>query len=236
MDQVCAESEDRVLLPVDWLPSVLAGGIAFCGFSLAWYRMRLLERQVASLQQLHHWDYQTGLRSGRLFEDDAELICRSPSPIALLLIDLDNFAAHNRNGYREGGDAKLQQAARTISTVLHRKADRIYRLHCAGDEFLVLLTPEHDGEAFRQAERVRRALFSAGLPACIGMAYAPGSTHRDPKQLLRLATTNKDAAKKLPGKNAIYPPRKPPPPAVPVAVAPELVGLIVLPRSVRSVS
>ena len=99
----------------------------------------------------------------------------------------------------------------------------------------VLLTPEHDGEAFRQAERVRRALFSAGLPACIGMAYAPGSTHRDPKQLLRLATTNRDAAKKIPGKNAIYPPRKPPPPAVPVAVAPELVGLIVLPRSVRSV-
>ena len=68
-----------------------------------------------------------------------------------------------------------------------------------------------------------------------GGLFALGSTHRDPKQLLRLATTNKDAAKKLPGKNAIYPPRKPPPPAVPVAVAPELVGLIVLPRSVRSV-
>ena len=200
-----------------------------CKVQIPWHR------NLPLISWLALRDYQTGLRSGRLFEDDAELICRSPSPIALLLIDLDNFAAHNRNGYREGGDAKLQQAARTISTVLHRKADRIYRLHCAGDEFLVLLTPEHDGEAFRQAERVRRALFSAGLPACIGMAYAPGSTHRDPKQLLRLATTNKDAAKKLPGKNAIYPPRKPPPPAVPVAVAPELVGLIVLPRSVRSV-
>ena len=218
MDQVCAELGFAVAAFMDWIPSLWGGVLSCAGFSLCWYRVRALERQVGSLENLSYFDYQTGLRSGRLFEDDAELICRSPSPIALLLIDLDDFAANNRDGYREGGDEKLRQAARIISTVLHRKADRIYRMHCAGDEFLVLLTPRRIREAFAQAERLRQALSRARVPACIGIGFGEGSTPRDPRSLLRLATTHKDVAKRQPGKNSIYPKAPPEPTAAPLPV------------------
>jgi len=196
------------MAPDGWTCALVAGGLAALPSVLAWRRLRRLE-------DLSYRDYQTGLRSGRLFDDDAALVCRSPSPIALLLIDLDNFGLFNLDGYRDGGDAKLLLATRTISTVLHRRADRIYRMHSAGDEFLVLLTPRNQREAHQQAERVRRALELAGVPASIGVAYAaPG--HREPHHLLRLATTNKDAAKRH-GKNRAFPPLDdPPPPPAPV--------------------
>ena len=150
----------------------------------------------------------------------------------MLLIDLDDFRRFNERGYREEGDRALQTVAQVLKESLQRAADRVYRMHSAGDEFIVVITVEDFREAFQQAERLRRAIELASVPGSVGIAYAEPSTHRSPAQLLRLATTNKNAAKQR-GGNCVYPlPEEPPPISVesqgePIATEPT--GMVVMP-------
>ncbi|HNO69448.1 MAG TPA: GGDEF domain-containing protein, partial [Pseudomonadota bacterium] len=196
------------------------------GFCCVWYRLRRLEDRSSR-------DYQTGLRSGRLFDDDAAMLCRSSAAVAVLLVDLDNFRRFNQAGYREEGDRALLTAAQVLKENLRRQADRLYRMHTAGDEFLILLTVDSFREAHRQAERLRVALERAALPACIGIAFADASGSREPARLLRLATINKDTAKKS-GGNAVFPPEEPPTASAPLVVSHALpVGLAVSAAAAR---
>ena len=198
---------------LDGLPSLVGGVLSGCGFCLVWYRLRRLE-------DLSYRDYQTGLRSGRLLDEDLALLGRTEAPIALLLVDLDDFGRFNAVGYRSHGDRALLLAATTIRRTLQRAGDRIYRMHTAGDEFVILLTPRSYAQAFAEADSVRRALELASVPASIGIAYAAGVRRfgLDRDSLLELATTNKNHAKRD-GKNRVYPPIDDPPPPPPVAVA-----------------
>jgi len=192
--------------------------LPFAGFCLVWYRLRGIDEQVGKLEAVSVYDPLTGLRSGRLFESECAILCRSPSPIAVLLIDLDDFRRFNDRGYREEGDRVLKRAAQVLSEKLRRRADRLYRLHTAGDEFVLFLAVETARQAHQQAERLRAALSSVKTPCSIGLAYADDQISRDPAQLLRLATTNKNAAKKRGGNCVFPPPDEPPPPPVPVSV------------------
>lgn len=188
--------------------------LSAAGAVLAAIPSLLVLRRVRRLEVLSAYDAQTGLRSGRLYDDDAALLSRSSCSVAVLLIDLDDFRRFNDRGYREAGDRALQTVAQVLKESLQRAADRIYRLHTAGDEFVVLLTVESFAEAFRQADRLRRAIELASVPGSIGIAYAEPSPQRNPAQLLRLATTNKNAAKQR-GGNCVYPlPEQPSPPSV----------------------
>lgn len=193
--------------------SVLCALPPFLGFCLVWYRLRSLDRQVGRLEEISVYDPLTGLRSGRLFESECAILCRGPSPVAVLLIDLDNFRRYNEGGYREEGDRALNLAARVLLDSLRRRADRLYRLHTAGDEFVCFFAVETARDAYRQAERLRAALAAAKVPGSIGIAFAEGSTVRDPAKLLSLAATNKNAAK-LRGGDSVFPPDEPPPSAV----------------------
>ena len=91
--------------------------------------------RVRRLEDLSYRDYQTGLRSVRLLDDDLALLGRTAAPIALVLVDLDDFGRFNELGYRSHGDQALLDAATTIRRTLARSGDRIYRMHTAGDEF-----------------------------------------------------------------------------------------------------
>ena len=197
--------------------SVLCALFPFLGFCLVWYRLRSLVRQVGRLEEISVYDPMTGLRSGRLFESECAILCRGPSPVAVLLIDLDNFRRYNDGGYREEGDRALKLAARVLSESLQRRADRLYRLHTAGDEFVTFFAVETAREAYGQAERLRLKLAAAKVPGSVGIAFAEGSTFRDPARLLSLATTNKNAAKNR-GGNSVFPPDEPPPGAVVTAL------------------
>jgi diguanylate cyclase (GGDEF)-like protein len=198
--------------------SLVGGLLSFLGFCLVWYRLRCIDVQVGRLEAVSVFDSLTGLRAGRLFESECAILCRGPSPIAVLLIDLDDFRRFNDKGYREEGDRALKLAAQVLSEKLRRRADRLYRLHTAGDEFVAFFAVEGPREAYRQAERLRGALATVKVPCSVGIAFAEGSTARDPAQLLRLATTNKNVAKKR-GGNGVFPPPEGPPPS-PLAVRP----------------
>ena len=203
--------------------ALVAGAVAALPSLLVYGRVRRLE-------DLSYRDYQTGLRSVRLLDDDLALLGRTEAPVALLLVDLDDFRRFNELGYRSHGDRALLLAATTIRRTLMRSGDRIYRMHTAGDEFLILLTARSYAHARFEAESVRRALELASVPASIGIAYSAGGRRRGLNRdaLLELATTNKKYAKRN-GKNQVYPPNDDPP-SPPVAVAVEFAGPHRLPK------
>lgn len=173
------------------------------GFCFVCYRLHCHDRRFACLEQLSLYDPLTGLRSGRLFETDCAILCRGASPIAVLLIDLDDFRQYNLRGYREEGDRALRRAATVLTEHLRRQADRLYRLHTAGDEFVCFFAVKTASEAQQQAERLRVALASVKVPGSIGIAFDASSGVRDPAKLLNQAAQNKDLAKQR-GGNAIY--------------------------------
>ena len=189
----------------------VAGGISLC-----WYRLRQLERTVLRLEDRSAYDYETGLRSGRLFEDDAAVLCRSGCRLAVLLIEVADAE-------------KLLTAAHALQKSLVRHSDRLYR--CGSESFLVLLTVDDAAAAHRQAHRLRAALESVQVDGCIGIAFADPDApdterhnRRTAARLQTLAATNLAAAKKRP-QHRIYPPLLPPndPPAV--------VGAVTLPQA-----
>lgn len=179
------------------------------GCFFLWLRLRRLGWQVGRLEEISVYDPQTGLRSGRLFENECAILCRGPNPVAVLLIDLDDFRRYNERGYREAGDQALKKAADVLSKTL-RKADRLYRLHTAGDEFVCCFAVRTARDAYRQAERLRGALSVAQIPGSVGIAFAKTAEKRDPAHLLQIAAQNKDEAKKQ-GGNAIFPTPDDPP-------------------------
>ena len=120
----------------------------------------------ASLVQLSSTDGLTGLSNRRAF--DAALQAewdrcrRDACPLALLMIDADQFKRFNdRHGHAAGDDA-LRLVAGIISDALRRPADCGARF--GGEEFSVLMHDTGLEGALAVAERIRRAVSSAPVP------------------------------------------------------------------------
>jgi len=113
--------------------------------------------EVARLDALR--DALTGLGNHRAFHEEfdrqLESAKRYTTPLALVLIDLDDFKLVNHTAGHAAGDELLAEMGRlTMSTV--RTADRAFRI--GGDEFAVLM-PHTDAEGARVVGR--RLLASA---------------------------------------------------------------------------
>ena len=102
-------------------------------------------------------------------------------PLALALLDLDNFKRINDTHGHQAGDEVLRRAAsRLLSTV--RGDDAICRL--GGDEFLVLMADTDAAIASRVAERIRRAITDTPIPTRDGampISVSVGCTVRQPR-------------------------------------------------------
>ena len=117
------------------------------------------ERLESELRQLATTDPLTGAWNRRHFlELAAKEVNRSRRygrPLAVMLIDIDNFKRINDTLGHSAGDQILTRLARILRRTL-RKPDAFGRL--GGDEFAVL-APELDEDAARQmAERLREAM------------------------------------------------------------------------------
>jgi diguanylate cyclase (GGDEF)-like protein len=103
------------------------------------------------------------------------------APLALALLDLDNFKRINDTRGHQAGDEVLRRvASRLLSTV--RGDDAICRL--GGDEFLVLMADTDAAIASRVAERIRRAITEAPIPTRDGpvsVSLSVGCTVRQPR-------------------------------------------------------
>ena len=102
------------------------------------------------------------------------------TPLALALLDLDNFKRVNDNHGHQAGDEVLRRvASRLLSAV--RGDDAICRL--GGDEFLVLMADTDANIANRVAERIRHAITDAPVPTrdgAMSVSVSVGCTVRQP--------------------------------------------------------
>ncbi len=103
------------------------------------------KRAEEQIIQLAHFDVLTNLPNRVLFldrlEQGAKKSDRAGLPLALLLIDLDQFKEVNDTLGHDVGDTLLQEAARRIRACV-RESDTVARL--GGDEFTVTLPELHD--------------------------------------------------------------------------------------------
>ena len=104
------------------------------------------------------------------------------APLALALLDLDNFKRINdTRGHQAGDEALRRVASRLLSTV--RGDDAICRL--GGDEFLVLMADTDAAIATRVAERMRHAITDSPVPTRdgpISVSVSVGCTVRQPRE------------------------------------------------------
>jgi diguanylate cyclase (GGDEF)-like protein len=97
----------------------------------------------------------TGLGNHRAFQEElARLVAdaqRAESPLALLLVDLDDLKRINDERGHAGGDAALATMGRLLMTSM-RHADRAFRI--GGDEFAILMPNTDAVGAFAIARRL----------------------------------------------------------------------------------
>ncbi|MBK7454392.1 MAG: diguanylate cyclase [Anaerolineales bacterium] len=104
-------------------------------------------------------DYLTGLHNRRYFMqrgvDEFKRAIRNNHPLALLMLDVDEFKKVNDTYGHEVGDTTLHQFAAPLNAVL-REIDILGRL--GGEEFAVLLPNTSLEDAFVLAERIRQTI------------------------------------------------------------------------------
>jgi diguanylate cyclase (GGDEF)-like protein len=134
---------------------------------------------------------------------------RTGAPVALLMVDLDQFKDVNDALGHEYGDALLRELARRMSNRL-RNCDTIARL--GGDEFAVLLTTDATtGGAEEVARRltelaeepVQVGQYRLQVSASVGIAIAPEHGN-DAETLMRRADGAMYDAKQTGGGHVVY--------------------------------
>jgi diguanylate cyclase (GGDEF)-like protein/putative nucleotidyltransferase with HDIG domain len=169
----------RISAPLELL---LAGPVIALGLYQRYaYRSVLAKRDAET-------DALTGLRNHRAFHHDLkETLVDAEGPLALVVLDIDDFKGVNDRFGHPVGDEVLQLLARTLGDVID--AERCYRV--GGEEFAALL--DGDGEAaYALVDRLHGALAAVETPhgepvtVSVGIAVHPDTT-TDREELLRAA-------------------------------------------------
>lgn len=137
-------------------------------------------------EQLARWattDALTGLANRRGWLEQVELAQsrqrRQPTPLSIVLADIDHFKAVNDLHGHEGGDLALRAVARTLEATV-READQVARW--GGEEFIVLLHGADLHAAVDVAEHLRAQiqhieLTHQGRPLLLSMSFGVTELH-----------------------------------------------------------
>jgi diguanylate cyclase (GGDEF)-like protein len=165
--------------------------------------------RLAAVKRLAYTDPLTDLANARGLQDAldraAALANAEGRPLALLIIDLDDFRRYNTLWGHLVGDAALQAFARAIRGAT---GSRDFVARVGGEEFAVLLPDAGEHEARTLAAHIHEAIArgSSGLPspftASIGIGVYPNDVP-DAFSLYAVADTAMTMAKRA-GKNRTF--------------------------------
>jgi diguanylate cyclase (GGDEF)-like protein len=175
--------------------SVLLGGLIIAA--------ALLVRSRRSDAHLAYVDALTRVGNRRRFDRDLEdaldAARAGAHPVALAMVDLDDFKQLNDTYGHPAGDDVLRRVAATIGASI-RAGDVVYRY--GGEEFCVLLSAATRDEAAVIAERIRARIESTPIPIDGGLTVAvtasvglAGAANEDSRSLLAAADRALYAAK-----------------------------------------
>ncbi|MDR2501506.1 MAG: diguanylate cyclase [Treponema sp.] len=124
-------------------------------------------RQFKMIERLGLEDPLTGIPNRRCFQDRLGLewrrAFRERKPLSFLMIDVDTFKQYNDTYGHPQGDSLLCAIAKLFTAAARRPGDLAARL--GGEEFGVLLPETGLRYALEIAERIRRAVETARIPA-----------------------------------------------------------------------
>jgi diguanylate cyclase (GGDEF)-like protein len=125
-----------------------------------------LARSIETLHRLSSTDSLTGTANRRSFDETLDLewrrAARTGSPIALLMVDIDQFKAFNDEYGHQAGDECLRRVADALREKIHRAGDMVARY--GGEEFAVLLNGTDAESAPQFAEQLREAVAALQIP------------------------------------------------------------------------
>jgi len=125
-----------------------------------------LRERTDRLEELVAIDPLTGVANRRAFDQTLERewsrAIRAQRPLAVAMLDVDDFKAYNDGfGHREG-DACLQKIAHVCSANIVRASDLFARY--GGEEFIIILGEADAASGMVVAERVRSAVEGLAIP------------------------------------------------------------------------
>lgn len=171
------------------LPAVVTvGGLWLLSLGGVGLWCRHLSGRLTALACVSTLDPLTGLGNGRLFESERwPSALRASGPLAVLYIDLDHLKQNNDRYGRVAGDHYIAQAATVLRSGCRRGVDEVFRLHTAGDEFIVLVRGPEAQQAATIAENILGRLRAQGISASVGAAWTLATDHRERATLLHVA-------------------------------------------------
>ena len=129
-------------------------------------RTQELESANRQLQALSATDGLTGLANRRKFDQEWEAEWQRASrhglPLAIAMLDVDQFKAYNDHYGHQAGDVCLKMLAQTLAGTVQRSGELVARY--GGEEFVVILPGQTGPEAQAAMERIRAAVQALGLP------------------------------------------------------------------------
>lgn len=192
----------------------MIGVLCTCAYLLVSYLTHDLNRRRAAETQLSilaATDALTGLSNRRHFNEilgrEWQRATRDQTPLALLMIDADNFKAYNDIHGHPAGDHMLRTLGAAIAGVLTRGGDTGARY--GGDEFAILLSATSLDGAKRVAEKIRASFAEhcereriTALGLSIGVASMTPNKNTRAAELIQHADRALYRAKRL-GRNRI---------------------------------
>ena len=125
-----------------------------------------LELANRQLEALSATDGLTGLANRRKFdlewESEWQRATRKAEPLAIAMLDVDQFKAFNDHYGHHMGDVCLKIVAQTLASVVQRSGDLVARY--GGEEFVVILPGLSGAQAHAAMERIRLAIQGLDLP------------------------------------------------------------------------
>jgi len=124
-----------------------------------------LEQANRKLADLSATDGLTGLANRRRFDEvlqsEWQRAKRQGLPLAVAMIDVDEFKAYNDHFGHQAGDDVLRRIATILQENIQRSSD--FTARYGGEEFVIILPRMHRGEATALVETIRRAVQAEGL-------------------------------------------------------------------------
>jgi diguanylate cyclase (GGDEF)-like protein len=124
-------------------------------------------RMNAHLERLSSLDGLTGIFNRRYLDAAlsrlSQVAVENHRWISVLMIDIDHFKSLNDTAGHQHGDFCLEQVAQLLQHGVRAGVDTVARY--GGEEFVAVLPDADEHEAAAVAERLRKAIEAAGLPA-----------------------------------------------------------------------
>jgi diguanylate cyclase (GGDEF)-like protein len=123
-------------------------------------RVHSLRADLVALREKVNLDQLTRLHNRGAFDDvlgkQIDFSFLSGQPMALIMVDLDNFKQINDTYGHPGGDRVLQMIANTLIQLFPRRSDFIARY--GGEEFALILVDAEPGDLAALCERILKAV------------------------------------------------------------------------------